>query len=114
MEGLTIGPIGSAALLLMMLYALGELLWITVVNKQVSFRHDYSQVVKNMLLVNFTTVFLPLLGSLDVVVYGRVSLHGVRAVQSPGGCGTAEDLTSDRVAEPRNLGHLPPLGREGR
>lgn len=55
----------------MLLYGLAELLWLTVASKQVTYRHEYSQVVKNIVLVNFFTIILPVLGAAFMAVLGQ-------------------------------------------
>lgn len=62
--------VGDIALLAMFVYAIVELLWLTLFSKQVSFRHEYSQVLANFLLVNFLTTVLRILGVLGFALLG--------------------------------------------
>jgi sterol desaturase/sphingolipid hydroxylase (fatty acid hydroxylase superfamily) len=75
MEEIGIGVIGGTALAVMFLYGLAELLWLTVFSRrdgqpQVSFRHDYSQVVKNLGVVMAITALLPLLTTIGLALIG--------------------------------------------
>ncbi len=75
MEEIGIGVIGSTALAVMFLYALAELLWLTVFSRrnsqpQVSFRHDYSQVAKNMVLVIAINSLLPIVTTIALALVG--------------------------------------------
>lgn len=70
MENIDFSVIGEVALLAMFVYAIGELLWLTVLRKQVSFRHEYSQVVTNFVLVNVITSSLRILGAAGFALLG--------------------------------------------
>ncbi|MEH6582937.1 MAG: sterol desaturase family protein [Halioglobus sp.] len=63
MDSTDLSWIGSAALLAMITYSIIELLWLTVISKQVSFRHEYSQVLRNMFFTSTFSVMLPILGT---------------------------------------------------
>jgi len=70
MEEVEIGMIGGMALLGMFLYGMAEMLWLSVLSKKVSFRHDYSQVFSNLLFVNFITIALPILSTAGFAILG--------------------------------------------
>lgn len=71
MENYQPGFIGAVALAAMFLYGLAEMLWLTGLRKQVFFRHEYSQVVKNLPIVISIAVFLPLLSTMGLAVLGH-------------------------------------------
>jgi sterol desaturase/sphingolipid hydroxylase (fatty acid hydroxylase superfamily) len=71
METYQPGLIGSIALAAIFLYGLIELLWLTVLRKQVSFRHEYSQVLKNLVVVFGVSSFLPVLTTMGLALAGR-------------------------------------------
>jgi sterol desaturase/sphingolipid hydroxylase (fatty acid hydroxylase superfamily) len=70
MEGAEIGMIGAVALGLMLAYGIFEVLWLTVFSKQVSFRHDFSQVLRNASCVFLLSALVP------VVSTGFMALAG--------------------------------------
>jgi len=75
MEEIGIGVIGGTALAAMFLYGVIELLWLTVFSRRdgrppVSFRHDYSQVTKNMVIVIAISTLLPLLTTIGLALVG--------------------------------------------
>lgn len=71
MENYQPGLIGSLALAAIFLYGLAELLWLTVLRKKVAFRHEYSQVTKNLVIVITISVVLPLSTTMGLAVLGK-------------------------------------------
>lgn len=71
MDSFEIGLIGGLALAAMFLYGIVELLWLTVFSKQVSFRHEYSQVLRNLVAVSVVSAMLPILTTAGFVLLAR-------------------------------------------
>ncbi|MCX2979294.1 sterol desaturase family protein [Halieaceae bacterium IMCC14734] len=63
MESIEISPIAAYALLAMMLYGIGEMLWLTLISRQVSFRHDFWQPLRNAIAVTPLSSLIPLFGT---------------------------------------------------
>ncbi|MFK7733412.1 MAG: sterol desaturase family protein [Pseudomonadales bacterium] len=59
------------ALAAMFLYAIIELAWLTVFRKRSSFRHEFSQPLRNLPLIIGINVALPVLGTLGMAAIGQ-------------------------------------------
>ena len=70
MDNTEISQTGLAVMAVMFLYGIGEMLWLSVFSKQVSFRHDYSQVGLNMIVVNALTIALPVASTVTLALLG--------------------------------------------
>lgn len=70
MENVGFGLIGAVALAGMFVYGMAEMLWLSVFSKRVSFRHDYSQVGLNLIVVNVLTVALPIASTVAFALLG--------------------------------------------
>lgn len=53
-----------------MLISLGEMLWITLVSRMESFKHAYSQPLKNAVFIGVVTSILPILGTVGFAIVG--------------------------------------------
>ncbi len=69
MEQPTITSFAYLALLAMFLYGMSEMIWLTLIKKRVSFRHDFFQPLRNFVGVNIVTVlFLPVLSAVALAI----------------------------------------------
>lgn len=70
MDDNEIGLVGALALAALLIYAIGELLWLTL-GKKVSFRHEYSQLVKNLVFITAAVVLLKFATTASMAVVGQ-------------------------------------------
>ena len=71
MEQVGPGTLTLIALGSLLAYAIGEMLWLTVISRQSSFRHDYSQVLKNLGAYAVFNALLPFLGIAVLATLGN-------------------------------------------